>query len=77
MFSNNFHFSKEKLSRIISLQMVIGYMGFGLLTPLAGLFFDRVSIAFYPVFLVSASLLLVILTVKYLYEKPILIIDQK
>ncbi len=77
MFSNNFHFSKEKLSRIISLQMVIGYMGFGLLTPLAGLFFDRVSIAFYPVFLISASLLLVILTVKYLYEKPILIIDQK
>jgi len=55
MFTNNSHFEPKELSKIISLQMVIGYMGFGIMTPLAGLLFDRTSIAFYPYVLIFSS----------------------
>lgn len=49
MFTNNTHFEPKELSKIISLQMVIGYMGFGIMTPLAGLLFGSTSIAFYQI----------------------------
>ena len=51
MYINNDYFKQNQLSKIISLQMVIGYMGFGILTPLTGVFFDAVSIAYFPIFI--------------------------
>lgn len=65
MFMNSLVFEKQKLSKIISLQMGIGYMGFGLLTPLAGLFFGKVDIFFYPVWIGLMSLVLIIITISY------------
>lgn len=65
MYMNSLVFEKHKLSKIISLQMGIGYMGFGLLTPLAGLFFGQVDIFFYPVWIGLMSLILIIITISY------------
>ena len=58
-------FEKHKLSKIISLQMGIGYIGFGLLTPLAGLFFGKVSIFFYPIWIIVMSAILILFTISY------------
>jgi hypothetical protein len=69
MFINNSHFEPKELSKIISLQMVIGYMGFGIMTPLAGLFFDRTSIAFYPLVLITSSTILALLVIRYIRLK--------
>ncbi len=69
MFTNNTHFESKALSKIISLQMVIGYMGFGIMTPLAGLLFDRTSIAFYPYVLIFSSSILALLTIRYIRLK--------
>ena len=71
MFTNNSHFEPKELSKIISLQMVIGYMGFGIMTPLAGLLFDRTSIAFYPYVLIFSSSVLVLLTVRFIRLKTL------
>ena len=73
MYLNNRYFEKNKLSKMISLQMVIGYMGFGLLTPLTGLFFDRVSIIFFPFFLLLYGLTTFGLIIIYFKKEPILI----
>lgn len=69
MFINKHNFAEKHLSKIISLQMVIGYMGFGLLTPLAGLLFDRISISLYPYVLILSLSVLTILTYRYLRSK--------
>lgn len=69
MFTNNTHFEPKELSKIISLQMVIGYMGFGIMTPLAGLLFGITSIAFYPFVLMGASTVLALLTIRYIRLK--------
>lgn len=69
MFINNHNFAEKHLSKIISLQMVIGYMGFGLLTPLAGLLFDRISISLYPYVLIFSLSVLTVLTYRYLRSK--------
>lgn len=66
MFLNNQNFSEKHLSKVISLQMVIGYMGFGLLTPLAGLLFDQVSISLYPFVLLFSLSVLTLLICRYL-----------
>jgi fucose permease len=71
MYLNNTYFEKHKLSKIISLQMVIGYMGFGLLTPLAGLFFDRISIRFFPLFLLIYGLVMCVLVIVYFKKEPL------
>ena len=68
MYVNAFHFEKRKLSKIISMQMVIGYMGFGVLTPLTGLFFDRMSISYYPYFVTFYGILLFILARMYIQQ---------
>jgi len=65
MFMNSMHFEKRKLSKIMSLQMAIGYMGFGLLTPLAGMIFDLTTIAIYPIFLVGVSTVLIYITYRF------------
>lgn len=71
MFANNTHFKSKELSKIISLQMVIGYMGFGILTPLAGFMFGQTTIAFYPYVLLSSSIILTLLTLRFLRLKTI------
>ncbi|MDT8336738.1 MAG: hypothetical protein RQ856_02785 [Candidatus Izemoplasmatales bacterium] len=65
MFLNSSKFHHKHLSKVISLQMVIGYMGFGILTPLTGLLFDRVSISLYPYVLIFS--LSILTTIIYLY----------
>ncbi len=69
MFLNSVYFEKNKLSKMVSLQMALGYMGFGVLTPLAGLFFDKVSISFYPVFILIVSMILFVVTMRLMYQK--------
>ncbi|QWB99457.1 MFS transporter [Mycoplasmatota bacterium] len=69
MFINNDQFSKQYLSKVISLQMVVGYMGFGLLTPLAGLIFDQISIGLYPYILLFSTSVLTISIFLYLKHK--------
>ena len=75
MFLNSVYFDKKKLSKMVSLQMALGYFGFGALTPLAGLFFDKVSITFYPVFLIVSSSLLFFITYKLMLQKKSAIKD--
>lgn len=65
MYMNSLVFDKTKLSKIISLQMGIGYMGFGLLTPLAGLFFGKVDIFFYPIWISIMGFILILITISY------------
>ena len=62
MFMNSKNFEKRKLSKIMSLQMAIGYMGFGLLTPLAGLVFDLTTISIYPYFIIFIAMILILIT---------------
>lgn len=66
MYINGQYFENKKMSKIISMQMVIGYMGFGLLTPLAGLFFDRVSISYYPYFILVYSSVMAFMIYTYI-----------
>jgi fucose permease len=65
MFMNSENFEKRKLSKIMSLQMAIGYMGFGLLTPLAGMVFDLTTISIYPFFMIGVSAILIYITYRF------------
>lgn len=69
MQMNKARFGEEKLSRVMSLQMVIGYTGFGVFTPLAGQWFERVSMGALPYFIGALGLVLIGLTKSYL--KPL------
>ncbi len=71
MFLNSVYFDKKKLSKMVSLQMALGYLGFGILTPLAGLFFDKVSIGYFPVFVIVSSSLLLFITLKLMIQKKL------
>ena len=72
MFINKSYFTKKQLSKVISLQMAVGYIGFGLLTPLAGIIFDYFSITLYPYWIFLVSLLTLFLLIRYLSNKPII-----
>lgn len=65
MFLNSERFERQRLSKIMSLQMAIGYMGFGVLAPLAGLWFERFSLAHYPVFIVIGAGMLGLFTLRF------------
>ncbi len=69
MFMNSKNFEKRKLSKIMSLQMALGYMGFGVLTPLAGLFFEKVAISYYPFFIIFVVVILMIVTFRFMSIK--------
>jgi len=69
MYLNKSFFEGHKLSKIMSLQMAIGYIGFGVLTPLAGLMFDLTAISILPFYLIVVGLTLFILTRHYLNNK--------
>lgn len=70
MHMNKERFGAQKLSRVMSLQMVIGYTGFGILTPIAGQWFERVSMASLPYFIFIMGTLLILLTERYLKPTP-------
>lgn len=71
MHMNKERFGAQKLSRVMSLQMVIGYTGFGILTPVAGQWFERVSMGSLPYFIFIMGLLLIGLTEHYLKPSPL------
>ena len=66
MFMNQRHFPVEHSSKITSLQMVVGYLGFGALTPLAGVVFQETSIRYYPFLILIVSVLLILFTIHFL-----------
>jgi len=65
MFLNTHHFDTNHLSKIMSIQMGVSYLGFGLLTPLMGFLFDWTTIVIYPFVLVALSGLIIYLTWLY------------
>jgi len=68
MYLNGQVFTKEKLSKMMSLQMGIGYLGFGLLTPAAGALFQFTTIAIYPFIMVVITGILGILIYHYMKQ---------
>ena len=66
MYMNKEHFQKKQLSKVMSLQMSIGYLGFGALTPLAGLVFEKLGIETFPIFIIASISLTIFLTYIYL-----------
>ena len=70
MSMNTVNFKPTQISRIISLQMVIGYVGFGFMTPLLGSLLDLFSMALFPVILLVGSLILWGLTTTFITRHP-------
>lgn len=68
MFLNSKNFDQKKLSKIMSLQMGVGYMGFGILTPLAGMMFDLTDISIFPIIMIIMSSILFILLTRYFQQ---------
>lgn len=68
MMLNTSLFEKKVLSRVMSLEMAIGYLGFGILTPLAGMLFQILGIRFYPVLMAIVTLTTIALTLR-LFKK--------
>ncbi len=66
MFMNSKNFPKRKLSKIISMQMTMSYIAFGVLTPLAGLVFERISISIYPFYVFTIAVIVLIITLSYM-----------
>jgi fucose permease len=64
-------FGTSNLSSYISLQLLLGSMGGGVLTPLFGQIFQRVSIELLPLALFLASLIMLILINRYLTNKKV------
>lgn len=75
MYMNSKNFPKRKLSKIISMQMAMSYIAFGLLTPLAGLFFERISIAIYPIYIFVVAV--IVLGVTLFYMKKVEVVANK
>ena len=69
MYLNGQYFDKQKVSKVMSLQMALGYMGFGIFTPFAGYIFDRFSIGWYPIFIIINGIILIGLTRTFLKLK--------
>jgi fucose permease len=69
MFLNKEKFRPDNMSRYISLQLLIGNMGGGLLTPIMGQVFQRTSIIIMPFFLLVTSLLLTVTILLYIKNK--------
>jgi fucose permease len=77
MFLNRERFSSETMSRYISLQLLIGNMGGGLLTPVIGQIFQRTNIIIMPIFLLVTSLLLTINILLYFKDNGFTISQKK
>ena len=62
-------FGSEMLARTISLQLLIGNMGGGVLTPIIGQLFQRTSLVLFPYLLIFTAMGLFIATAFYLKPK--------
>jgi fucose permease len=76
MFLNSLHFEKKQMSKIMSLQMAVGYLGFGLLTPLAGLIFDKTTIAIFPYFIFVVGAMIALIMIRYMRRTTHLVQTQ-
>ncbi len=65
MSLNGVFFGNKNLSSYISLQLLLGSMGGGILTPLIGQIFQRSSLLLYPYLLIVASIMILILVTAY------------
>jgi len=65
MHMNPHNFNKQAMSRIMSLQMIVGYLGFGLLTPIMGQVLQYTSITIYPYVIVGLSVVLLLITIQF------------
>ncbi len=72
MYLNKSVFKPQQISSMMALQMGIGYLGFGLLTPLAGFIFDQYTIKIYPLFILLA-VLIVIITTRSFFKQSVLV----
>lgn len=68
MHMNTRNFKPNQVSRIISLQMVIGYVGFGIITPLFGGVLDLIHIDLFPVILLIGTILLWFITRRFMAQ---------
>jgi fucose permease len=70
MMSMNVHnFDKRTMSRVMSLQMMVGYLGFGLMTPLMIQIFQYTTVELYPYIVLVMTGLLVVVTTLFLRYK--------
>lgn len=65
MYLNKTVFPSSKLSRIMSLQMMIGYVGFGVITPLLGALIDQETVWIYPYIILLVIVILLGLSSSY------------
>jgi fucose permease len=74
MHMNEHNFDTSKMSRIMSLQMTIAYISFGLVTPLMGFVFQWTSIASFP-YIACASIfvlsILIFIFTRLFQEKTV------
>ena len=63
---NDKNFDSKKMSKIMSLQMTIAYISFGVLTPFMGFVFQWTSIELFPIVAVVMTTLQVIIVVKFM-----------
>lgn len=59
------YFKGRHLSKIVSMQMTLSYLGFGVLTPLAGFMFQLISIRLLPLLMLSYASILLYLTFHF------------
>lgn len=69
MSMNNHNFDKRTMSRVMSLQMMVGYLGFGLLTPLMIQIFQYTTVEIYPYIVFIMTVILLLITIKFLRYK--------
>jgi fucose permease len=65
LYLNREMFPASWLSKMVSIQMTFGYVGFGVLTPLAGLAFERISVTVFPSVLLGYAVVVMGLTLWY------------
>ena len=69
MSMNAYNFDKRTMSRVMSLQMMIGYLGFGLMTPLMIQIFQYTTVEAYPYVVLAMTGLLTLITIMFLRYK--------
>lgn len=62
------YFKGRHLSKIVSMQMTLGYLGFGILTPLAGVMFQLISIHILPYLMLFYAIVLLLLTMRFVRQ---------
>lgn len=70
---NDKNFNKDKMSRVMSLQMTFAYISFGVLTPTMGFIFQWTSISIFPIVASILAIVLSLLIYKFMSFK----LDQR